>query len=329
MKGPIAAVVLAAGQSRRMRSRRSKVIHPLLGRPLIAWLLENLTAAGIPAENTVLVCGENLEEVQAAVAERPVRYAVQSPPLGTAHALLSAADQVGDFSGELLVTVGDNPWITAEEIRRLLEHHAADPVSCTFLSALFPHQPPAYGRVIRAPGGDVEAVVEELDASPEQLNVREVNSSIYLFHTPAVWPLLSRITNRNRKHEYYLTDIIKILRDQDQRVSALRAKDYRVALGINNRWDLQAAEREFNLRQLRRLAEEGGVTVMDPGTTTVECDVEIGEDTVLFPCTYIGAGTSIGRNCRIGPFAYLRNVSIPDGGVVPPPGGEINDSRAE
>lgn len=329
MKGSIAAVVLAAGQSRRMRSRRSKVVHPLLGRPLILWLLENMAAAGIPAENTVLVCGENLEEVQEAVSGRPVRYAVQSPPMGTAHALLSAADQVADFSGELLVTVGDNPWITAGEIRRLCESHSADPAPCTFLSALFPHTPPAYGRVIRAPGGDVAAVVEELDATPEQLTLREVNSSIYLFHTPTVWPLLSRITNRNRKNEYYLTDIIEILHDQSHRVHALCAQDYRVALGINNRWDLQAAEREFNLRQLRRLAEEGGVTVMDPGSTTVECDVSIGEDTVLFPCTYIGAGTRIGRDCRIGPFAYLRNDTIPDGGVVPPCGGAVNGSRTE
>ncbi|HDP94416.1 MAG TPA: hypothetical protein ENN40_03540 [Candidatus Aminicenantes bacterium] len=329
MKGSIAAVVLAAGQSRRMRSRRSKVVHPLLGRPLILWLLENMAAAGIPAENTVLVCGENLEEVQEAVSGRPVRYAVQSPPMGTAHALLSAADQVADFSGELLVTVGDNPWITAGEIRRLCESHSADPVPCTFLSALFPHTPPPYGRVVRTPGGGVAAVVEELDATPDQLKLREVNSSIYLFHTPTVWPLLSRITNRNRKNEYYLTDIIEILHDQSHRVHALCAQDYRVALGINNRWDLQAAEREFNLRKLRRLAEEGGVTVMDPGSTTVECDVSIGEDTVLFPCTYIGAGTRIGRDCRIGPFAYLRNDTIPDGGVVPPCGGAVNGSRTE
>jgi len=324
MKGPIAAVVLAAGQSRRMRSSLSKVIHPILGRPLIVWLLNHLSDAGIPMENTVLVCGENLAEVKRAVSGRPVRFAVQSPPLGTAHALLSAAEHVADFSGDLLVTVGDNPWVTSEEIQLLMKQHASDAGPCTFLSARFPHKPPAYGRVIRAPGGDVEAVVEEMDATPEQLKLREVNSSIYLFHNPTVWPLLSRISNNNRKHEYYLTDIIAILRERRLRVQAVCAADYRVAQGINNRWELQAAEREFNFRGLRRLAVEEGVTIMDPATTTVECDVEIGADTVLFPCTYIGAGTRIGRDCRVGPFACLRNAVIPDGGVVAPGCGDAS-----
>ncbi len=327
MKGSIAAVVLAAGQSRRMRSSLSKVVHPLLGRPLILWLLDSLAAAGIPAENTVLVCGENLEEVRKAVSGRPVRFALQSPPLGTAHALLSAAGHVEDFSGELLVTVGDNPWISGDELCRLRERHSRTAPACTLLSALFPHRPPAYGRVIRTTQGDVQAVVEELDATPEQLRVHEVNSSIYLFDNPVVWPLLSEISNRNRKNEYYLTDIVEILRGRGLRVQALCAQDYRVALGINTRWELQQAEREFNLRKLRHLATEGGVTIMDPGTTTVEFDAEIGEDTVLFPCTYIGSGTRIGRNCRIGPFSYLRDVIVPDGAVVVPATSSKRGSR--
>jgi len=299
-----------------MRSSRSKVVHPILGRPLIVWLLDQLSVAGIPEENTVLVCGENLEEVREAVSGRAVRFVIQSEPLGTAHALISAGEFMADFSGDLLVTVGDNPWITGDEILNLRERHAGNPAPCTFISARFPHRPPPYGRIIRGDDGGVETVVEDADATPGQKEIREVNSSIYMFHTPTVWPLLSRISNRNRKQEYYLTDIISILRASGHPVDAVCAKDYRVALGINNRWELQEAEREFNRRSLKRLAVDGGVSIMDPTTTTVESDVEIGEDSVIFPCTYIGKGTRIGRDCRIGPFVCLRDADIPDGAVV-------------
>ena len=312
MKGSIAAVVLAAGKSRRMLSSTSKITHRILGRPLIAYLLDSLAKSGIPAENTVLVCGENLEEVQSVVSDRPVRFVVQKEQLGTAHALLRAEDYVGNFAGNLLVTVGDNPYITPGEIHRLLHHSVEHSGPCTFLSAVFPHRPPPYGRVLRTREGDVEKVVEELDASEEELNIREVNSSIYLFHTPTVFPLLSEITNHNRKGEYYLTDIISILRSRGNPVHAVRAADYRVAIGINNRWELQDAEHEFNLRNLKRLALEKGVTILNPESTTVEFDVEIGQDTIIYPSTYIGAGTRIGRNCSIGPFAYLRDTRIPD-----------------
>lgn len=316
MKGSIAAVVLAAGKSRRMRSSRSKVVYPILGRPLIVWLLDQLSIAGIPEENTVLVCGENLEEVRRAVSGRAVHFAMQSQPLGTAHALISAAEFMAGFSGDLLVTVGDNPWITGDEILNLRNRHAENKAPCTFISARFPHRPPPYGRIIRSGDGDVETVVEELDATPDQKEIREVNSSIYMFHTPTVWPLLSLISNRNRKKEYYLTDIISILRGAGHSVDAVCAEDYRVALGINNRWELQEAEREFNRRALKHLAVNCGVSIMDPATTTVESEVEIGEDSVIFPCTYIGKGTRIGKDCRIGPFVCLRNVDIPDGAVV-------------
>lgn len=305
------AVVLAAGMSTRMKSARSKVVHRILGREIINYLLDALADAGVAAENTVLVVGANAAEVRRAV-DRPVRWAVQEQQLGTAHALLAAAGQVADFAGELLVTVGDNPYVTAVELRRLIEHHRRQHAHCTFISAVFPHTPPPYGRVIRDPGGRVRGVVEELDASPAQLGIREVNSSIYLLDNPVAFPRLARIGNANRKGEYYLTDIIAILQQDGYAIEAVPAADCRIAIGINTRWELQQAQADFNRERLRRLALEGGVTVLQPETVTVEHDVEIGADTTLFPNTYLGGGTRIGCRCAIGPFVYLRGAVIGD-----------------
>jgi bifunctional UDP-N-acetylglucosamine pyrophosphorylase / glucosamine-1-phosphate N-acetyltransferase len=305
------AVVLAAGMSTRMKSARSKVLHPILGREIINILIENLVSSGVAEENIVVVVGANADEVRAAV-RRPVRYAVQARQLGTAHALLAARAEVADFCGDLLVTVGDNPYVTAAELRRLTEHHRSCRSSCTFISAIFDTTPPPYGRVIRDANGVVRDVIEELDATPEQLAIREVNSSIYMFDNEAAFPRLARIGNANRKKEYYLTDIIGILRDDGFRIEAVPAADFRIAIGINTRWELQQAQADFNNERLRQLALEQGVTVLQPETVTVEYGVEIGPDTTLYPNTFLGSGTRIGRNCAIGPFVYLRGAVIGD-----------------
>jgi bifunctional UDP-N-acetylglucosamine pyrophosphorylase/glucosamine-1-phosphate N-acetyltransferase len=315
MTKEIKAVVLAAGKSKRMKSAVTKVVHKILGKEIINYLLDSLVEVGIPEANIVLVCGENLEEVKAAVT-RKVCYAVQTEQLGTAHALLSARDNFHDFPGDLLVTVGDNPYISAGELQKLLDRHRDARAQCTFISALFPFKPPPYGRVLRSEDHEVTGVVEESDASPEQLEIKEVNSGIYLFDNPITYPLLAKITNHNAKAEYYLTDIIGLLREKGQRLDAVIADDYCISIGINNRWELQEAQEKFNRARLQQLALEGGVTILQPGTVTVEDNVEIGKDTVIYPSTYIAAGTRIGRNCRIGPFVYLSGVEVQDNEIV-------------
>ncbi|MCK4762640.1 MAG: NTP transferase domain-containing protein [Candidatus Aminicenantes bacterium] len=311
MEKKIKAVVLAAGKSKRMKSGFTKMAHKILGKEIINYLLDALIEAGIKEENIVLVVGDNRAEIEN-VVKRKVQYAVQEEQLGTAHALLSAKKQVESFSGELIVTVGDNPYISAAELKKLISGHRAKKAACTFISAVFPFVPPPYGRVIRNEKGDVLDVVEEIDAAEEQLKIREVNSSIYIFDNKAAFPLLFEIGNDNAKGEYYLTDIIKILKSRGCGIHAVQAGDYLVSVGINNKWELQEAQEKFNLRNLERLAIEDGVTILQPGSVTIELGVEIGRDTVIYPSTYAAAGTKVGKNCRIGPFVFLKGVTIGD-----------------
>jgi bifunctional UDP-N-acetylglucosamine pyrophosphorylase/glucosamine-1-phosphate N-acetyltransferase len=312
MADNIKAVVLAAGRSTRMKSERSKVLHRILGKEIIRYLLDSLLACGIAEPDIVVVAGENRAEIEKVIGSR-YRFALQKEQLGTAHALLSAAEQVAGHPGGLLVLVGDNPYITAGELRKLIARHRQAHAQCTFISAVFPKSPPPYGRVVRNAEGRVLGIVEEKDASPEERLIREVNASIYLFDTPSVFPLLAGIGNDNAKKEYYLTDIIAILRQKNMKVEMVQADDCDIAIGINDRRDLQEAQKKFNFLIQQRLMLESGVTVLQPETVTIEHGVEIGRDTVIFPCTYLAAGTRIGKNCTIGPFAYLKNVRVNDG----------------
>ena len=311
MKKNLKAVVLAAGKSTRMRSSKSKMVHPILGKEIINFLLDSLIEAGLSERDIVIVVGENENEIRG-VVHKQVQYAIQEQQLGTAHALLSAGSHIRDHQGDVLVLVGDNPYITADALEKLLFTHRDKKAACSFISAIFPHTPPPYGRVIRDHDGSVVDVIEEADATPPQLQIREVNSSIYAFDNRVVFPRLSRIENRNVKKEYYLTDIIRILKNDRFRVEAVPAEDYTIAIGINNRWELQEALKKFNEKNQKKLAYEKGVTILQPETTIIEYDVEIGQDTVIYPFSYIASGTVIGKNCQIGPLAYLKNASIKD-----------------
>ena len=245
MKKEIKAVVLAAGKSKRMKSAFSKMVHKILGKEIINFLLDALIECGIDETNITVVIGKNSDELKR-VIKRKVNYAIQEEQLGTADALLAAKEYFRDFSGDLLVTVGDNPYITVKELKRLIDHHQEVDSKCTFISAVFPFSPPPYGRIIRDVNGAVAGVVEELDCTPEQLKIREVNSSIYLFDNRVVFPLLFKIGNNNRKGEYYLTDIITLLKEVNQKIEAIKTDDYFISIGINNRWELQDAQKRFN-----------------------------------------------------------------------------------
>jgi bifunctional UDP-N-acetylglucosamine pyrophosphorylase / glucosamine-1-phosphate N-acetyltransferase len=315
MANKIKAVVLAAGKSTRMKSEKTKVLHKILGKEIINYLLDNLVACDIAEEDIIVVVGDNRAEVAGAVKCNVV-YAVQKEQLGTAHALLAAQEYIAGHEGELLVVVGDNPYITTGALQKLITSHRQGLAQCTFISAVFPESPPPYGRVIRDEQGEVRDIVEEKDASPEQRQIREVNAAIYLFESSVVLPRLVRIDNRNLKKEFYLTDIIAILLHDNFKVQAVRADDCTIAIGINNRLDLQAAHDKFNRQIQQQLMLEGGVTILQPETVTIEHDVAIGLDTVIYPCTYLAAGTRIGKNCAIGPFVYLKNVHVNDGEKV-------------
>jgi bifunctional UDP-N-acetylglucosamine pyrophosphorylase/glucosamine-1-phosphate N-acetyltransferase len=315
MKKPVKALILAAGKSKRMKSGNSKVLHKILGKEIINHLLDSITGSGIRQEDIILIVGPENQQIKKAI-NRNIQYAIQDKPLGTAHAVLSARDHLTPFRGDLLVTVGDNPYITPGEISKLLNQHQKSGSPCTLISATFPHSPPPYGRIIRDQNREVIGVIEEKDASPDQLKIREVNSSIYMFDNQIVFPLLSEINNDNHKNEYYLTDIIAILKARNLKINTVTADDYLDSIGINDRWEIQDAQKKLNERNQKKLSLEQGITIFQPETVTIEYNVEIGRDTIIFPSTYIAAGTRIGKNCQIGPFVYLKGVTIPDNSVI-------------
>jgi len=302
----ITAVILAAGQGTRMRSALPKVLHPLLGRPLVLYSLEAATQAtqSLP----VLVVGHAAEQVQNATGEA-ARYALQEPQLGTAHAVMQAEPLLRGQSDLVLVTAADMPLLTVQTLQELIQTHINHPGPITLLSALA-DETSDFGRVVRRPDGSVQAVVEVAQATPEQLAIREVNTSIYCFDAAWLWDALQRIP-LSPKGEFYLTDTVGLATSEGMSVGALVVRDSQEAIGINTRQHLAQAEAALRQRvnQAWMLA---GVTLIDPATTYIESGVVIGPDTTVWPNTFLHGSTTIGSNCTIGPNAIVRDTRVGD-----------------
>jgi bifunctional UDP-N-acetylglucosamine pyrophosphorylase/glucosamine-1-phosphate N-acetyltransferase len=243
MPPPLASVVLAAGKSTRMKAGTNKVLLPILGKPMIRYQVEALRAAGI--EKVFMIVGFQAEQVKAELGKE-VDYVHQAEQKGTGHALIQARKKLLSLGPDIdvVVTVGDNPYITAEILKDLIRVHRCTESAATIVTAVF-DIPPPYGRVIRDAQGRVVKVVEEFDATPEERLIKEVHVSIYCFRAAVVLPLLDEIKNDNAKKEYYLTDIIGILTRRGHKVETLTSDDPRTTLGINTPADLAEAERYF------------------------------------------------------------------------------------
>ncbi|MBE3588447.1 MAG: bifunctional UDP-N-acetylglucosamine diphosphorylase/glucosamine-1-phosphate N-acetyltransferase GlmU [Thermoanaerobacteraceae bacterium] len=307
----LAAVILAAGKGTRMKSGLPKVMHRVCGRPMIQYVLEAVQGAG--ATKIVVVAGFGGELVARTVGDR-AEVVYQQEQLGTAHALLQAAPLLGDFSGHILVVCGDTPLITAATLSRLVDAHRAGAARATLLTACL-DDPTGYGRVIRDGAGRVSRIVEQRDASPDQLAVKEVNTGIYCFAAAGLFDALAALSPENAQGEYYLTDIIEHYVHQNRPVAAVAVDDPVEILGINDR--CQLARVEGVLR--RKVVEElmlSGVTVMDPSSTFIDRGVRIGRDTVVYPFTIIEGSTVIGTNCIIGPGSRLVDATVGDGVVI-------------
>ncbi|MFH1039336.1 MAG: NTP transferase domain-containing protein [PVC group bacterium] len=307
-----ACVILAAGESKRMKSSVSKVAHRLGGVPLILHVLN--AVEDLVTDRIVVVISPGDGLIPRLVGDR-ARTAVQPELLGTGHALMQARPVLADFSGDLFVLCGDVPLITPETLRKLLAFHRSESLDATILSARL-MDPTGYGRIIRRSGERVARIVEEADAGFSEKVVEEVNSGSYCLRARDLWGLLEEIGNRNRQGEYYLTDLIGLLAKSGRPVGAYRTEDADEIRGINTRRQLAEAEKIFQRRAVRKL-QEAGVSVVSPEMTDIEAGVEVGPDSVIYPFTVIGQGTRIGRDCRIGPFAHLLPGSIvPDGAEI-------------
>jgi bifunctional UDP-N-acetylglucosamine pyrophosphorylase/glucosamine-1-phosphate N-acetyltransferase len=311
---PLAAVVLAAGLGTRMRSSRPKHLHELLGRRLVDWAI---AAAGElrPDPLVVVISPGTLPALEGTVPGG-VELAVQETARGTGDAAASARPALEGFSGDVLVLAGDAPLLSAAELRRLLEVHRSEGAAATVLS-FEPDQPGSYGRVVRDEDGRLRAIVEARDATPEQLAIREVNSSVYVFDADALWEGLARLDTDNVQGELYLTDAVRHLVDAGRRVAVYRALDPRVGEGVNTRADLAAAGAQLR-DQIVSGHLEAGVTVVDPATTWIEPDVAIEADAVIHPFTVLRGRTVVRRGAEVGPHAVVVDAEVGEDALVGP-----------
>ncbi|HOE96717.1 MAG TPA: NTP transferase domain-containing protein [Candidatus Sumerlaeota bacterium] len=305
---PLAAVIIAAGQGKRMRSRLPKVLHEIAGRPMIDYPLGAVEAVGV--ERIFVVVGNGGDLVRAHVGGRAL--CVDQPErLGTGHAVKMAAPHLGDFHGDVLILYGDTPLLMRETLQRLIDTHRERRGAGVLLAATL-RDPTGYGRIHRDANGAVLRIIEEKDCTPEQRLIREANVGAYCFDCRRLLEGLDLLQNNNAQGEYYLTDVPEKLRALGHAVYPVQASDESEVLGVNSRAQLAEVAVYLRRRVLNRLMDEG-VTIVDPATTYIDQTVAIGPDTVVEPFTILRGDTTIGERCRIGPGAELIDARVGHG----------------
>jgi bifunctional UDP-N-acetylglucosamine pyrophosphorylase/glucosamine-1-phosphate N-acetyltransferase len=306
-KGNAIVVVLAAGKGVRMKSRTPKVLHPIGGRPMLLWSLA--AAQAIEPERVLVVTDPRQDGVNAMIDGQGVTVS-QREQLGTGHALAQVSPE-HRTNGPVVVIYADTPLLRGETLARLLETHRQSSAAVTLLTAHLA-DPRGYGRIVRGRGGAFKAIVEEKDATPAERAIQEINSGVYCFTGAALWLALERLQNKNRAGEYYLTDVVGLIKGT---VKTLAVDDPEEILGINDRKQLAQAEAIIRRRTLDQLME-AGVTVTDPQSTFVDATVSVGQDSTLRPFTVLAGATRIGKDCVIGPYTQIRDSTVEDGARV-------------
>ena len=301
----LVAVILAAGKGTRMKSKLPKVLHKIGGKPMLQHVLDAADAAG--AARKVVVVGHEAELVEAMVGEQ-AQMALQAEQLGTGHAVMQTEAVLKDFCGTVMIICGDTPLLEAAELKKFYEGHVASQAAATVLTA-FMDDPAGYGRIIRDADGNVLGIVEEKDAVLEQKAIKEINTGIYCVEAPLLFEVLATLTCDKAQGEYYLTDVLAKLNAMGKNVGGVATADSDMIMGINSRRQLAEAENIMRQRILNKLMDDG-VTIMDPASTFIEKGVEIGQDTVIYPYTWLEGTTKIGEDCQIGPNVRLTNVRI-------------------
>jgi bifunctional UDP-N-acetylglucosamine pyrophosphorylase/glucosamine-1-phosphate N-acetyltransferase len=310
--GSVQALVLAAGKGTRLKSARAKVLHSVLGVPLLEHVLRAVQGAG--ADPVTVVVGHQAEEVERTFSGRGLRFVRQDPPRGTGHAVQSARDAFAPAGGTLLVVNGDLPLLRPETLLALLAAHRAHRPAATLLTVSLP-DPAAYGRVLRDATGGVRAIVEAKDASPDELAVREINAGIYAFDVAALLQVLGGLQPQNAQGEYYLTDVVGLLRAAGHSVGALGAGDPSEGLGVNTQVELADAVAQLRRRRVESLMASG-VSVEDPPSTFVGLDVIVEADAVLRGHTVLEGRTVVRAGAVVGPFVRLQDAEVGPGAQV-------------
>ena len=301
----IKSIILAAGKGTRMKSDTPKVLHTIFDKTLVGYVIDAVNNTGLADENFVIV-GHQAERVEEYINKNydNAKCVLQSPQLGTGHAVSMALPYLKDFDGEVIILCGDTPLITSETIKEFVEYHRENKSDLTVMSAIF-ENPTNYGRIIRNQDSSLNSIVEEKDATPEQKAVKEINAGIYCINWAKIKPAFNELTSNNAQGEYYLTDIIKWGNEKNLSVNAYTLKNNEEIFGINSKTHLAEATKMLNNKIVQKHLDNG-VQIIDPATTWISPETEIGADTVIYPSCYINGKNKIGKHCKIGPFAHLR-----------------------
>ncbi len=301
----IKSIILAAGKGTRMKSDMPKVLHTIFDKTLVGYVIDAVNNTGLADENFVIV-GHQAERVEEYINKNydNAKCVLQSPQLGTGHAVSMALPYLKDFDGEVVILNGDLPLITSDTIKEFVEFHKNKKSDVTVMSANF-DDPTNYGRIIRNSDGTLNAIVEEKDTNPEQKKVKEINVGCYCLNWTKVKNAFNELKTDNAQGEYYLTDIVKWANNQKLSVNAYIIKDNDETFGINSKAHLAEATKMLNNRIIQKHLDNG-VQIIDPATTWISPETEIGADTVIYPSCYINGKNKIGKHCKIGPFAHLR-----------------------
>ncbi len=308
MRQNFIALILAAGKGTRFKSEKIKVLHPLLGKSMLRFVVDCIFRLN-PA-NIYVVVGYQKEEVKKETFSKKVEFVVQKERLGTAHAVLAAREILQkQQEKDVLVMNGDLVLLRAEMLMPMLKLHQKEDNSLTFLSAEL-ENPRSFGRIIRGESNLIK-IVEEKDATPSQRCIKESNVGVYLFKIKDLLEALPKISNKNKKGEYYLTDIIEIMSREKKKIGTYKTPESSEVIGINDRNELARAIEILRRRKIKSLAESG-VTIYDPASTWIDLDVKIGRDTTIYPSVIVEGKSVIGKQCKIYPFSHVVDSKIGD-----------------
>jgi len=295
-----------------MKSDTPKVLHPILGRPMLDYVIKAVRGSG--TERLLVVIGFRQEMIMDVFRGFDIEFVIQKERLGTAHAVLQTASCLEGFEGDCLITCGDTPLLSDQTLRNIHEKHVAEDADLTLLTACL-EIPTGYGRILRDERKRVMGIVEEKDANEHQKAIQEINTGVYCFRSKILFDLLHKVGNENQQGEYYLTDCIALARNAGLQISNHVLENSTEIFGVNSRVELANATKLIRKKKLETLMMNG-VTIMDPDSTYIDYDVNIGKDTVIYPYVVIEGKSDIGKGCSVRPFTYIKDICVGDGGVI-------------
>lgn len=305
------AIILGAGKGTRMKSKLYKVLHPVCGKPMIQHVVDQIS--GLSFGKIIAILGYGGDAVKNQLGGN-ISYTVQEEQLGTAHAVQQAAPLLEGREGTTVVLCGDTPLITGSTVQDLLSFHEKEQASVSVLTAMMA-DPTGYGRIIRDSSGQVTQIIEHKDATDEQIQINEISTGIFCFDNKKLFEALKHVKNDNVQGEYYLPDVLSILKNNSETVTGFVTSAYEETIGVNDRQALAEAEKIMKARINAHHMKEG-VTIIDPDHTYISADATIGRDTVIYPGTVVTGAVAIGEDCEIGPNSEIKNSSIGQGTKV-------------